>query len=254
MLPILFSIGNIHVYSYGFLISLAFISSFFLIFYLAKKEKLSSNFLFEKLFLIFASSLFFGHLFYFIIYREQFINWYQFFFLWQGMVSFGGILGGGAILYFLFRKNFWSWADIISIGFLLAMAIGRIGCFLVHDHLAIAGPAWLNIQNEVPVALIESILCFIGFGIFYFLKTGYRHSRMDHSGTGLWQLVSSHIFFLVVIYYGLVRIFTDYFRLDLIIFNLKIGQWAGILLVILGIVGIIVLNRDKKIISEVKND
>lgn len=233
MFPILFSFGKIHIYSYGFFMSLAFILSFALVFYLAKKDNLSREYLFEKLFLVFLVGLFFGHLLYYFLYFNQFNNWLQFFYLWQGMVSFGGIIGGGIVFYLLFRKNFWQWGDIIAIAFLLSMGIGRIGCFLIHDHPGIVGPSWLNIQNDVPIALIELILCLAGFGIFYFLKTGYR------------KLAAGNIFLLIMVYYGLVRILVDYFRIDLIIFNLKIGQWAGIILALGGITGIIILNKSK---------
>ncbi len=236
MLPILFSIGKIHIYSYGFFMSLAFVLSFALVFFLAKKEGLNREYLFEKLFLVFLSGLFFGHLSYYILYFNQFNSWYQFFYLWQGMISFGGIIGGGVVFYFLFRKNFWQWADIISLAFLLAMAIGRIGCFLIHDHPGIVGPRWLNIQNDVPVALIELILSFIGFGIFYLLKT----TSNSHG-----KLASGNLFFIVLIYYGLVRILVDYFRIDLTLLNLKIGQWAGVFLALAGIIGIIILNKSQ---------
>lgn len=233
MHPILFSFGNIHIYSYGFFISLAFILSFAMIFFLAKKNNLNREYLLEKLFLVFFASLFVGHLLYFILYYNQFTDWYQFLFLWQGMVSFGGLIGGGIVLYIIFRQNFWQWVDIISITFLLAMAIGRVGCFLIHDHPGIIGPNWLNIQGQVPIALLELILCFIGFLVFYFLKSVYN------------KLVVGSIFFLVLIYYGLTRVLVDYFRIDLIVLNLKIGQWAGIFLVLAGIIGILILSKRK---------
>jgi prolipoprotein diacylglyceryltransferase len=56
---------------------------------------------------------------------------------WDGLSSFGGLLGGilAAILFFRIRGVPLSrYGDAFAVGIPTGWAIARIGCFLVHDH------------------------------------------------------------------------------------------------------------------------
>jgi len=58
-------------------------------------------------------------------------------------------------------------------------------------------------------------------------------------------------FFLVVIYYGLVRLILNHWRnYPHILIGLNIGQWYGIALIVTGLIGIIY--PDSKAIYEIK--
>lgn len=60
--------------------------------------------------------------------------------VWEHISSFGGMIGGfvGAALYLWLRARDldWRWAylDVAAFVFPFSLAIGRVGCALVHDH------------------------------------------------------------------------------------------------------------------------
>lgn len=231
MYPILFSIKGVNFYSYGLMVALSFLATASLMLYLAKKQKLYSLVLFDQLILLFFAGLIGARLLYFILYYNQFSHWYEIFYFWQGgMVSFGGFAGVLLLAAYFFRKNLLSWFDIIAVSFLLGLFFWRMGCFLAGDHPQVVSDSFLAIQGGFPSILLESLFGLLGLGIFYHL---YQQLK---SRPGL-------IFFMVMIYYGLLRMILDQFRIDPMIWGLRTGQLTGIALVIVGIIAIIILRR-----------
>jgi phosphatidylglycerol:prolipoprotein diacylglycerol transferase len=56
---------------------------------------------------------------------------------WDGLASTGGVAGGllALVVYFRIRRlPFARYADSIALGVTPGWAVGRIGCFLIHDH------------------------------------------------------------------------------------------------------------------------
>jgi phosphatidylglycerol---prolipoprotein diacylglyceryl transferase len=100
-----------------------------------------------------------------------------------GMSSFGGFLGAviGGVGFMLKEKiSFWSHADPLIFGFAPGWAIGRIGCFLIHDHpgnltdffLAVDYPAYVYPPGgpRHNLGLYDSILCWIITIVFLVLR------------------------------------------------------------------------------------
>lgn len=57
--------------------------------------------------------------------------------VWDGLSSFGGLLGALAAALFFFRKRgirFHDYADVFALGTAPGWAVARLGCFAVHDH------------------------------------------------------------------------------------------------------------------------
>lgn len=230
MYPILFSIGKINFYTYGLFVSLALVVNFIVIYYLAQKKGLEVKDLLEKLLAVFAVGAVFGHVSYFLCYPSNFFHWYEIFYIWAGLTSFGGIVGGVLALIFFFRKNFWVWSDIIAIGFWLGVGIWRIGCTLVGDHPGIVSHAWFSVNGEISQPLFESILGFIFAGITYWVYVKKL-------------LAPGYLMFLSLGVYGLIRIIIDIWRIDPLIWGMHPGQLVGILFVIVSIIGIIGVRR-----------
>ncbi len=226
MHPILFSIGQVNFYSYGFFISVAFVAAYFITEYLAKSRKLPVNDLFEKMVAILLVGIVVGHVSYFICYRDQFLHWYEIFYLWAGLTSFGGILGGVAAMLWVFRKNFYAWGDIIAVAFLFGVFFWRIGCTMAGDHPCLYSTAWYAINYQIPVPLMESLLGLIGGIVFLwlFIKKIFK---------------PGFLFWLAIAYYGLVRLIIDHWRIDPTILGLNYGQAVGIVCIIIAILGII---------------
>lgn len=239
MYPILFTINGINFYSYGFFVAMAFLTCYMVMEKMTIKKHLDVKFLFEKMLVVLFAGIIGARILYVILYYDQFLSLADIFKIWQGgMVSFGGILGGFVALIILFRKNLLPYLDAFGVAFIAAAAVWRIGCFMAGDHPQIYSDAWFAINHEAPAILMEIICSFIGFIIAYTifcknkLKTGY-------------------LFFLIFAWYGLTRIVVDQYRLDPVYMSLKSGQWAGIFMIIVALIGVILIKiyKNKKVLN-----
>lgn len=78
--------------------------------------------------------------------------------VWEDISSFGGMLGGavGAYLFFALRLRATAWrtklafVDVAAFVFAPALAIGRIGCALAHDHPGVVTtfPLAISLKTE----------------------------------------------------------------------------------------------------------
>jgi len=240
MKPILFSIQGVNFYSYGLFVALAFLICYLVVWFVSYKKKMIDKLLFEKLLLVLAAGIIFARILFYILYDIGSLPWYSIFNpTIGGMVSFGGLIGGFILFIILFRKNLWKWMDIFSLGFLAGAAIWRIGCFLSHDHPGIFTTAWYGINYEAPAILFEIIVSAVGFAIFMFI---YKKIK----------LIPGILFFMVFGWYGLGRIFIDNFREDgIFLWHLKGGQFAGIIMLVIALIGILII---KKTLGEKHNE
>lgn len=211
--------------------SFAFLSGAIFIMQMARQQKLYYDKLFDHLILLFFTAIIIARLSYFVIYNYQFEHWYQIFYLWNGgMTSYGGILGALLFALYIFRKNRLVWLDMTSVGFLLGTFFWRIGCFLSGDHTQVFSNSIIAINHQFPAILLESILGLVGFILFF----------------NIYQRINKKIgitFFLILGYYGIIRIIVDQFRIDPMLWGLRSGQVLGICLVMGAIIGIIILER-----------
>lgn len=222
MHPILFSFRGVNFYSYGLFAALAFIFGYLVFSKFARGEKLESSDLIDKLLIVFIAGVIGARITYFALYSYQFANWWEIFYVWQGgLVSFGGIIGGLVAFFILFKKNLWRYLDILALSFLLSLVLWRIGCFLSGSQIGLASNSWLAIYGQVPVNIIESLLGLLGFVLGYFIFNKIKRN-------------SGLFFFLVLIYYGIVRIIVDGYRVDLFSFyGFRWGQITGFIIILL---------------------
>ncbi len=132
---VLFQIGDFKVYSFGLAVLAAFLAAFFVARKRAARYGLTSANVNDAAFwtlLVGVIGARIGFIVqdlkYFLKRPAELLQW-QF----QGLTSFGGILFGLGYLALyarLARKPIWNVFDMISAPFLLAYAIGRIGCLL----------------------------------------------------------------------------------------------------------------------------
>ncbi len=86
--------------------------------------------------------LVFGHLGHALFYQPEhyFSNPIEFLKVWDGLSSFGGYIGCTfvAIWFFKSRKlDVLKFGDIMMLGLAFGIFIGRLGCFVVHDHIGL---------------------------------------------------------------------------------------------------------------------
>lgn len=127
-----------------------------------------------------------------------------------GISILGGLIGGIIFIYFFAKKNklkFLEITNLITPILPLCQSIGRLGNYFNHEIYS---------QSGQPIWLYESILNFL---LFLFL---------------IKKKTNQTAFYLIG--YGVIRIFTEFFRSDVWIINgLKIGQLIGIIFIFFGI-------------------
>lgn len=84
------------------------------------------------------SGVIFGHAAHLLLYHpEELRDPKRIFQFWEGLSSFGGLLGGIAAAAVYFRRRgirFHDYADAFALGMVPGWGVARIGCFVVHDH------------------------------------------------------------------------------------------------------------------------
>ena len=164
--------------------------------------------------------------------------------IWNGGLAIhGGVVGGVLFTWLYCRKHHYSLMhllDLVIPHVLLAQAIGRWGNFAnqecygpeVSEKALSFLPAFIREgmfidgAYRMPMFLIESVLCVIGWIIIRI----YRKNGRKQRGIGVYAYVA---------WYGVVRFGVEHFRTDsLMIGSLKMAQVTSIIGVIFGVAGL----------------
>ncbi|HPV70742.1 MAG TPA: prolipoprotein diacylglyceryl transferase [Candidatus Magasanikbacteria bacterium] len=231
-------IGLIKIQAWGLLVALGFLIGFFLVWRKIKEQKRSNEVFLDLFVWITAVALIMSRLVYVFFEGREFYwqNPLEIIKIWQGgLSSFGGFLGAALVLIWFFKKKkiTWSDLDILSWAFSFAWAVGRSGCFLIHDHLGILNNSFLAINfpegARLDMALLEIIMLLPWLGlIFWKGEKWFKKPGLLSSGLFLW--------------YGVGRFFLDFFRAqDILIPDSKYGyltfaQWGCIICIILALI------------------
>lgn len=245
MHPILFSIGNLVIYTHGVVAVIGIVLGAVLTYLLAKKENLNTEFFFDNV----VFSVFFGilgaRLAYFFIYNSQFTRWQDIFHIWSGgLISYGGFFLGGLCFWLLFRiqkSDVRKWFDLLSIGFFLGLFLGRIGDLFAGEYNGVFSSnsiPFIGAYNVVPASLYEAILCLIIFIVFYIIYVKMRT-----------KIITGEIALMSILVYSLGRFIIDCWRSEpKFLFNLSVGQFvdAGLFIVSLVLLIYIIVGRRRK--------
>ncbi len=217
MHPVLLKIGFFEIYSYGFILAIAFLVCGFLASRRARQFDLGQEIVWDLFFWILLGGIAGARILYIFLNFNFFLrNPAEVFMVWHGgLVWYGGFLGGVLFGIFYLRKNKLdnpAVLDFIAPYIALGQAIGRIGCFL--NGCCYGKPG-------IPAQFIASFLSFMIF--IYLLKK----QRKPH--------VKGNIFILYLILYSLKRFFVEFGRGDSaqIFFGLTIFQLISLGLFIL---------------------
>lgn len=210
MYPVLFSIGNFSISSFGFLTALAFLYGVFLVWRLSRAWEMDEEKVLDLTLLTFLGGLIVARL-YFILENFSFFGFdmAKIFFVhkYPGFSLWGAFLGGWLTLYYFVKKfklDFWQVADMAAVGFLGGLILGDIGCFLGGCDLGRATNSLIGIDmvgvvgKRLPVQLLEAILLSI------VLRNIWSQSVKFH--------IVGKIVALSLIYLGLIKFFTEFFR------------------------------------------
>lgn len=214
MHPILFKIGNITIYTYGFFVFLGAILGYLVCLSVAKREKIPqetfSNILLSVLLMAFIGA----KLLYIAIDFKYFLN-DPLGAIRSGFVFYGGIITGIFTLYFLAKRksiSFFKLADVISVGVPLGHALGRIGCFFYGCCYGRTTDSWVGLRFPAESAagqashkVIPTQLISAGALSLIFLFLLYISKRKKYDG---------QIFIYYLIIYGAFRFLIEFLRAD----------------------------------------
>jgi len=180
---------------------------------------------------IIIGSILTARLFFELIYNLNsfFSNPLQFFYFWNGGMSFhGGVIGGTlGTLYYCRKKKiaFYDIADIVVIPFALMLGFGRIANFINGELPGKITNVWWAVKfpgydgYRHPSQLYEAAKNFFIFGILMWMRT-FKNLK---KGTLFWSFIGL---------YGLLRFLVTFYReAEYYFFGIGIGQWLSLLMV-----------------------
>ena len=157
MLPVLFSISGVPISSFGLFLAVGFLVAVFVAWRIAKAYDLSEGKILDLAILVFFGGIISARIFYISLNWAIFGDVSHVFLinLYPGFTFLGGLFGGAVILRLLTLRsklNFWQIADIGSVGLIIGLTFGSVGCFL--------GGCEVGIVSSLPFAI--STVGFIG--------------------------------------------------------------------------------------------
>lgn len=237
MKPILFTVGSLSITSFGFFLAISFLASIFIIWKLAKIYDINEEKVLDLALVSFVGGLLGARVFFILLNLEIFDTIEKIFLInrYPGLSFWGGLIGGTLTLRIFLKRtklNFWQILDFASIGALLGIILGNIGCFLggcgygaVSDSL-LALPVVGLVGKRFPVSLIESVLLFLAF-IFLWKQV----TRFHFTG----KIIS---LFLILV--GTIKYWAEFFRGNIKIIEslggLSLSHFLSLLLVLMGTV------------------
>ena len=255
---IAFKFGSLTIYWYGIIIATAFLVGLFITVKIARKyynsNEIEDN-IYNLAFLVLPGAII-GARLYFVLFN---LDYYlespmDIIMINKGGLSIhGAILGGFLTGIFYTLKNklpTFMYADLFSLGLVIGQAIGRWGNFFNSEAFAkptnlpwklyipqlMRPEMYINEAFFHPAFLYESIWDLFVFFILYFV---------------IWKKFANNngvTFCSYLILYSIGRLLIESIRIDSV-FNflgIPIAQWMSIFLIIVGIIGLIVINLNKK--------
>ncbi len=233
-----FYIGPVRMYVWGLMVALGILLGTWIALREAKKRGLDVAQFERAAFWIILWSFVGARAGHVIFYEWHYYssNLVEIFKIWHGgLSSYGGFIGGIlAGLWTLRRERgrLWSYADCAAYGGAAGWTIGRIGCFLIHDHPGTLTDFVLAVKQPDGTArhdlgLYDGLL---SAGIFLlFLLLSRR------------KLPTRACALLFMILYGGGRFFLDFLRArdlpgsDARYFNLTPAQYLSVVMVLVGV-------------------
>ena len=195
-------------------------------------------------------------------------------YIWEGGIAIFGALVGGAIGVYIGCRitglRFWSFADALAPGMLLAQAFGRLGNYFNHELFGLPTdlPWGLEIESSNPAFpaglpagtlfhptfLYEIIWNLIGVGVLLFLERQWRLGKIRIPFVdvevpaplpGAYRLQWGKMIGLYLIWYGAGRSVFESIRIDPseIFFGIRTNVWAAFVAIAVGLIIVVVQSR-----------
>lgn len=227
-----FQIGPLTIYVWGLFVASGFIAAAYTAGRMAKKRGLEPKVIYDLTVWMMLAGIIGGRLGHVLFYDFQ-TFWNDpasIFWIWEGGLSiYGGFFLSVAIgLWYLKKRkvDVFAYSDVVLFGMPVGLWIGRIGCFLIHDHPGTATDFALGVEYPDGIVrhdhgLYLSINGLLMAIVFFILAKKERP-------TGFYIGVFS-------VWYGVVRFTLDYLRIgDVRYAGLTPAQYFSIALAVFG--------------------
>lgn len=251
MFPIIFRIGNFTLRSYGLFVAIAVIFGvLFAMDYAIKKKQIDEDTFLNIAIWTIIGGIIGARIFWVLTspwLSEYLRNPLSIIAIWQGGLSFLGMVFGGMIALLIsvkhYKISFVKFLDIGSLGVSIGYAIGKIGCFLNGCCHGIQVPSWWpqkfpfslifnNPQSECdlllkplyPTQLLNSLSGFITFGLLLWL---IKRDKVNYDGK---------LFLYFALIFSPMEFLIDYIRyIPTSFLGITPNQWGSIILLIVAV-------------------
>ena len=223
MYPVLFKIpifGGITVYTYGFMVAVAFLVAMAWVSRECRIQGVDRNKAMDLAFYIIVAALLGSRILHvFVSERDRFFqNPLILLKIWEGgLVFYGGLIAAVAVAFWYMRRNklnFWVYADVFAPAIALGHAFGRIGCLMAGCcyGMPVGHKAWYSITFPdnphsfappdiplYPTQLMEVIGELIIFAILVILR---RKKKFNGQLIATWMVLYAIMRALVEIFRG----------------------------------------------------
>ena len=247
------NLGPITIYVWGLLVAIGIAAGITFAYFFCKKYLLSGEVILDMAIWALVGAFIMARVFHILFYNPVYYvqNPFEVFKFWHGGASsLGGFVGGAISLWLFAKKRKFSWKELLpyldigALGLWLGWGIGRIGCFLIHDHPGTLTHFILGVKYpdgvRFDLGLLESILGFLLFIFYYLLFKKLIKKR--------WGLVAG----LSAASYAITRFMFDFLRAtpdfpggDARYLSFTPAQW-GMLAVLFGLTSAFVLGKMKR--------
>lgn len=230
MHPKLFELGHIPVYSYGFMMVVAYFFALGFVYLYAPKIRMNRNDAIDMSIIAFVSGILGARLVYVILNFKQYADDWSIIFEFQkgGLSWHGGVLGGvlAIIIYCKFKNYSIPKAlDLILTPAIAGLGIGRIGCFLngccfgksCSLPWAMTFPHHKHPHPVHPTQLYEMIM---DFAAFIFLAFWWKKRKFNGENSLMMGAI-----------YSVIRFIVEFFRYNTpnqMIYGLSLAQWVSV--------------------------
>lgn len=252
MHPVLFEIGGITVYSYGFMIALGVIGAVAYLFYQGRKDVGLTFDQANTLFLLIFIAAFVGGKFFLLLENPSlYLNSPAKLFTGRGFVFYGSFLFAIPTMLWFFKRNklnTYKMLDVMAIVTCIVHMFGRIGCFMAGCCYGkpTDGPLAITFTSEacqapVNVPLVPTQLLEAGYILLVMILLLVIKSRF--------QKFYGQLFLLYLILYAIGRSVLEIFRGDAargFVIDGYLSHSQFIALIIIGVTGYVYFRWSKK--------
>lgn len=236
MIPYFFqdtlSLGPLTLQVWGLFVSLGAFLALLVFLNMAKKQGLSREIVYDLFIWMLLGGIVGARIVHVLFYESvyYFTHPAEILAFWNGGASSTGGFLGAAVALLILKKikklsvnDILPYADLAGVVLWLGWAVGRLGCFIIHDHPGILSGSILAVNfpsgPRLDMGLIESMVTLVIFVIVFIGYAKWRRRPGMTLAVGFWA-------------YAAIRFVMDFFRakdlagMDIRYANLTPAQWG----------------------------